>query len=587
MQETLPRKAAQAARTLPQRPSLFNRKTAWGLFLILVVVWAIAQVNPFSGDLVNEGGWSSLMRFFEASLNPELGAQFLLLTIDATLTTLAYAVIGAFFSLILGFFGGVLASESWWEAHFPGGAGVRRTFRRRAPWLAVRGGLAVPRAIHEIIWALFFINIIGLDPLSAILAITIPYGAITAKVFSEILDETSQAPLKALLNSGVSPAKAYAYALIPPALPDLVSYSFYRFECAIRSAAVLGIIGAGGLGYQITLSLQTLNYEQIWTLFYALFALNGAADFWSSKVRQRIGTKRVYNEDSETWLKDISKPGDRSPKGDPLVRFSLAAGVLLVPFSFLYIRPNFTKLLSERAVQGFSEVARLAYPPDFSALPPGEWLHLTQVTLAMSILAVAGAALFSLGLSFPAAGNFLLPGGLLDSGRGGAVQKFLSIGVLVLTRALLLVTRSIPAPIWALILLFVLFPGILPGAAALGFYTFGVLGRLIAEAVENLDDRPLWALKAQGAGGAQVFAYGVLPLTFPRYLGYSFYRWEEALRATVMVGLVGAGGLGRLLTEQLSSFDYQGVLATLIIFIALTFLVDIASASARRAFREP
>jgi phosphonate transport system permease protein len=167
------------------------------------------------------------------------------------------------------------------------------------------------------------------------------------------------------------------------------------------------------------------------------------------------------------------------------------------------------------------------------------------------------------------------------------VRKFLSAAVLVLTRALLLVTRSIPAPIWALILLFVLFPGILPGAAALGLYTLGVLGRLVAEAVENLDDRPLWALKSQGAGGSQVFAYGVLPLTFPRFLGYTFYRWEEALRATVVVGLVGAGGLGRLLTKQLSSFDYPGLLSTLIIFVMLTFLVDITRASARRAFREP
>ena len=78
----------------------------------------------------------------------------------------------------------------------------------------------------------------------------------------------------------------------------------------------------------------------------------------------------------------------------------------------------------------------------------------------------------------------------------------------------------------------------------------------------------------------------MLPLTFPRFLGYIFYRWEETIRATVVVGLVGAGGLGRLLTEQLSSFDYQGVLATLIIFVGLTILVDWTSARARNVFRQ-
>ena len=112
------------------------------------------------------------------------------------------------------------------------------------------------------------------------------------------------------------------------------------------------------------------------------------------------------------------------------------------------------------------------------------------------------------------------------------------------------------------------------------------MNRLTAESVENLDDRPLWALKAQGASGPGVFAYGVLPLSIPRFIGYVFYRWEETIRATVVVGLVGAGGLGRLLVEQLSGFDYPGMSATLIVFIGLTLLVDLASARARQAFRE-
>jgi len=106
----------------------------------------------------------------------------------------------------------------------------------------------------------------------------------------------------------------------------------------------------------------------------------------------------------------------------------------------------------------------------------------------------------------------------------------------------------------------------------------------MAEATENLDDRPPRALKSQGAGGGQVFAYGVLPATLSRFVGYLLYCWEEVIRATVIVGLVGAGGLGRTLTEQLSAFDYQGVLTTLIVFVGFIFLVDMVSAAARRAF---
>ena len=178
--------------------------------------------------------------------------DFLLLTIDAMLTTLAYAVCGTALSVVLGSVGGLLCSEVWWRTHMPGGRARRFGFAGyRVPWLTTRGMLAVPRAIHEIIWGLFFINIFGLNPMTAVLAIAIPFGAITAKVFSEILDETPRQPLMALQASGVPPTcRPFLYTLIPQALPNLMSYSFYRFECSIRAAAVLGIIGAGGLGYQ-------------------------------------------------------------------------------------------------------------------------------------------------------------------------------------------------------------------------------------------------------------------------------------------------------------------------------------------------
>lgn len=142
--------------------------------------------------------------------------------------------------------------------------------------------------------------------------------------------------------------------------------------------------------------------------------------------------------------------------------------------------------------------------------------------------------------------------------------------------------RAIPSPIWALVALFVLLPGILPGALALGVYTAGVLGRLMAEGVENLDRRPLEALRALGASGAQVYAYGVLPAAAPRFAGYGCYRWEVTMRDTVVVGVVGAGGLGMLLQTQLALFDYGGAVTTIGSLLALTALVDLLSTRLRR-----
>ena len=104
----------------------------------------------------------------------------------------------------------------------------------------------------------------------------------------------------------------------------------------------------------------------------------------------------------------------------------------------------------------------------------------------------------------------------------------------------------------------------------------------MTEVIENLEREPINALQQIGSPASSVFLYGVVPLTLPNFIAYTFYRWEVCLRETVIVGLVGAGGLGRLLTEQLSSFNYASVLLTLACFLLLTQFVDQFSALLRR-----
>ena len=279
-------------------------------------------------------------------------------------------------------------------------------------------------------------------------------------------------------NSGVHPAKAFSYTLLPQAFRDGLSYGFYRFECSIRAAAVLGIIGAGGLGYQIFLSLKTLKYEQIWTLFFALFVLNGLADFWSAWLRRRLGAG-VNCSNGACLDLDVIRQSSRQlqgRQGDRGLRISLLIVLLLIPFSFWYVQPDFGKLISPNTFGHLTEVIDWSFPPDFGMLSAVTWFELSGITLAMSLLATVGASIFGLLLSFPAASNFLLPGGFLNSGRKSVVRSVSGLIILILSRLTLLIARSIPPPIWALIFLFVLFPGILPGAVALGIYTIGGAG---------------------------------------------------------------------------------------------------------------
>jgi phosphonate transport system permease protein len=159
------------APVLARRVPAPSRTAALALVLVAVAA-AAAAAGAGSGEVVNPGGWAQVRAFLGGAIRPRMDAAFLSLTADAALTTLAFAAVGTALSLVLGMAGGVLASRFWW--------------RRRGPWLAVRAALAVPRGMHEVVWGLLLLAVVGLDPLVAVLAIGLPYGAVTAKVVSEI-----------------------------------------------------------------------------------------------------------------------------------------------------------------------------------------------------------------------------------------------------------------------------------------------------------------------------------------------------------------------------------------------------------------
>ncbi|MCP4971892.1 MAG: ABC transporter permease, partial [Arcobacter sp.] len=143
--------------------------------------------------------------------------------LPALFTTISIAVVAMFFSVIIGFFLAI-----FFENFF------------------LRITLAFTRAIHELFWALIFLQIFGLNTLTALLAIILPYSAILAKVYAEILQEHDSFPSEL---KGKSKISYYIYTKIPDAFPHLVAYTFYRFECALRSTAILGFVGITTLGY--------------------------------------------------------------------------------------------------------------------------------------------------------------------------------------------------------------------------------------------------------------------------------------------------------------------------------------------------
>jgi phosphonate transport system permease protein len=151
-----------------------------------------------------------------------------------------------------------------------------------------RFSLAFFRSIHELVWAWLFVAAIGLSPMAAVLALAIPYGGILGRIYAELLQDVPEAPLQSLRSTGASEWRVFWYGRLPMAFPDMLSYTFYRLECGIRSAAIMSFVGLGGLGHEVRIALDDLAYQQVWTYLLFLIGLVVVVDIWSTMVRRRL-----------------------------------------------------------------------------------------------------------------------------------------------------------------------------------------------------------------------------------------------------------------------------------------------------------
>ena len=265
-------KASGLARVLETRRLLT-------LALAGALVWSLASAG-WGGGIVHTGGGNSFKDFLLALFPPELSPGFLKLVVAASWQTVVHAVAGITLAIVAGLPLGVVASGSL------GGPGRSRL----AIAAGVRFVLAFMRSIHELVWAVLFVAAFGLSSLAVVLANAIPYAEILGRIYSELLNDVPHGPLDGLRSSGASPARVLLYGRMPMALTDMLSYGFYRFECAIRAAAIMSFVGIRGLGFEIQLSLNDLRFDEVWTLLLFLFGLVLLVDYWSARVRRSLGS---------------------------------------------------------------------------------------------------------------------------------------------------------------------------------------------------------------------------------------------------------------------------------------------------------
>jgi len=430
-----------------------------GLFIFIAIICI-----PFSDLSINTfDPASELGRLFSGLLHPtftNINAPF-----NALLQTIAFALLGVAFGAVSGFLLALIFH-----------------------WRIIQIICALIRSVHELFWALIFLQIFGLHPLTGLLAIGLPYAATFAKVYAEIIEESDQ---RAYLNirKHSSAISAFCYARIPDIWSHFISYTSYRLECGLRSSVVLGFVGLPTLGYHLNTAFLEGQYSQVWALLILFYLLIASIHYW---VR---------------------------PK---LLPFYLLAAPFLITNDQVISLSNVTRFFTEDIIpspirngESLSTLGHWLSDLFFNQALPGiiNTFLLTQIALVVSgILAL---------IMFPLISKYFLN----KSGR--------SLG-----HSFLIILRSTPEYILTFILLILWGPSMLPAVVALGFHNGAIIAHLLGRYSNEL------ILSDNKIKGVNLYTYEIIPRLYNQFLAFLFYRWEIIMRETAILGILGITTLG-------------------------------------------
>ncbi|MFC3286014.1 PhnE/PtxC family ABC transporter permease [Litchfieldella rifensis] len=455
---------------------------------------SISTVNP----------WQELGRLLLGLVTPNFAAvDFVGLAI---LHTLAFAFLGVGLGVAVGFLL-ALAFRSVW----------------------IRTACAFVRAIHELFWALIFLQFFGLHPLTGVLAIAIPYAGVFAKVYAEILDEADPRPAQ-VLPYGSGWVSGLAFTRLNQAWPHLVSYTAYRLECGLRSSAVLGFVGLPTLGYYLESSFAQGQYSSVGALLLLFYLIIATLKWW---VRPRLlplylvaapfflgsGLPIVWHNVSRFFTEDIVPAPLRSGDG------------------WSGLAPWLADLLVDQAL-------------------PGIWNTLLLTQIALVLTGVLSLALFPL-----VSRHF--------TGRVGGTFGHI----------LLVVMRSTPEYLLAFILLQLWGPSMLPAVVALALHNGGIIGHLIGRRSNEVTLRP------DAPRGFGRYAYELTPRLYGPFLAFLFYRWEIIMRETAILGILGIATLGFYVDSAIQEIRFDRAMVLILITALLNIGVDILARRLRTGLR--
>ena len=271
------------ASSAPLRRDPAARQRVFWALASLAALWPMLVLSEFKPWLLwEDGALKPALRFVADFVPPKMDREFLWLVARETWRTVAIATAGLTLALLLAIPLALLSVRVLSVSALTGRmAPVPAAARQLVRWL-----LMVLRSVPELIWALVFVRVVGLGPTAGVLAIALTFAGMLGKVYAEILESSDTHPAASLLRNGSGRLQTFLYALLPQSAAELTSYTLYRWECAIRSSAVLGFVGAGGLGQMMDASMKMFNGSEVATMLGVFMALVWLADRFSAGLRK-------------------------------------------------------------------------------------------------------------------------------------------------------------------------------------------------------------------------------------------------------------------------------------------------------------
>ncbi|MBF4605897.1 PhnE/PtxC family ABC transporter permease [Curtobacterium sp. VKM Ac-2884] len=467
-------------------------------------------------------------------------------------------------------------------------------------WIAAARFVSVlTRAIPDVVLAMVFVLMFTIGPLPGILAIGIHSIGMISKLFADAIEQIDEGPRTAIRATGGNRLQQFTAGVLPQVLPSWVATILHRNDINLRGSVILGYVGIIGLGREMSFAFKSLDYSLGIGYAIVIFALCVLMEIVSSSVRAamlgvapsgrgigasaiRAGMRRRQAGDERRQRNSATA----EPRATAAPRFATPDDALRRPWTAARVRTTVWSWVAGLVVIGSVLVCDIAWgdlatvwgkippvaaqfwPPSFGSYGAGVMFSAMFDTVAIALAATLLALVFSMVIGSFAARNVAPTRGV----RTGA-------------RFLLVVVRGIPETILAVVLIVITGLGAQAGTLALAFGGIGLLGKLVADSLEEVQPGPERALTATGATRFQRYAGATVPQGIRAMIGHTFYLVDTNIRAATILGIVGGGGIGYYLLNAAQGSNYASVTGIVLMILVTVLVVEGIAMWMRRVFR--